>query len=383
MIPRTTSPTQRVAPLTGGYGSIKITRASNPNLLRGMAELCARNAGETSLEKKRQTAREVAALYASEILPRLSEGDDIPLEAANSLGDLASTLVSTRTLELLTLDFPVLAAIWSDFSDQVVSYGDTLKTRIVGIPSVTSYNQETGWTPSDMNTTDVPITYNQKKGVEIKIDDQTINSSVRRLFEEIAPAQAYALGKDLVDYIYTLITAAFTNTVTQAGLATFGRSTVIDMGGILDDAGNPQRGRTLLLNRAYYSALAKDPSIVTLAAYQRAEIIEAGVLPDVESFQVLKAVNLPATVIADARTLKGFSFTRSALVLATRLGADYMRAIPGAANGRLSVVTTPGGFSANQVQFVNNQLGTAHQRLEIIYGGARGQIGAGALLTDV
>lgn len=376
------------ARLTLGH-DLRVLRTSNEDVLKGMSALCARQRGDVTLYSERpKIAREVAALYAKEILPRLKEGDDIPLSATNSLGTLAQTLVSTRTLELLQLTFPLLQAIVTDFSDQIVSYGDTLKSRYITIPAVQTFNTSTGWpTQSDHVTTDVSITYDQFKGVPIRILGHESAGTVRRLFDEVSPAQAYALGKNIVDFVYALITTAFTNTVTQAGLGTFGRSTIIDMGGILDDAGNPEMGRCLLLNRPYYSALAKDNTIIQLAAFQRASIIEQGVEPttlqDVEGFRVIKAVNLPATVISGSTVLKGFAFTRSALCLATRLSADYVNALPGAANGNLTVVTTPGGFSANLVQFVDHNGAYTAQRLEVIYGASRGQPAAGALLTDV
>lgn len=362
---------------------LSITREESRAVLKKLANLNATNRNAPALEAKICAAREFAEIYAQEITPRLREGDDIklPLEADNSFGTVTQSLVAVAVLERLFIEFPVLKDIFTDFSDAPVAFGSTLTTRIVSNPTVVSYHQTNGWSNSDITTTDVPITYNQKKGVQIVIDDQTL-ASVRRLFDEIVPNQAYALGKDMVDYIYALITAAFTNTVTASGLGTFGRSTVVDIGGILDDAASPQNGRTLLLNRQYYSALSKDPNIVTLAAFQRPEIIERGVLPDVEDFKVIKALNLPATAIA-GKVLKGFGFTRGAIVLGTRLGADYMRQMGEASNGSSAVITTPAGFSANMIRFVDNKLGFGYQRLEVVYGGARGQVACGALLTDV
>jgi hypothetical protein len=374
------------SPSLDGQGNqrLGISREATRAVLNGMLEANKKNRFGTSLDAKKLAARDFAALFASEITPRIREGDDIPipLDADNSFGTLSQTIVAVAVLERLFLEFPLLKSIFTDFSDQIVNYGDVLKTRVVGIPSVVTYHQVNGWSNSDMQTTDVSMTYDQKKGVQIAIDDQTLGSTVRRLFEEIVPGQAYALGKDMVDYIYALITAAYTNTITAAGLGTFGRATVVDIGGILDDAANPEMGRTLLLNRPYFSALEKDPTIVNLATFQRAEIIEKGTLPDVGGFKVIKAVNLPNTAIG-AAVLKGFGFTKSAIVLASRLGADYMRQMADAANGSLQVVTTPAGFSANMVRFVDNKLGAAYQRLEVIYAGSRGQVAAGALLTDV
>lgn len=371
-----------------------IVREANEHVLRAMSACQMRQTPDVEYADKLKLARELTALYAKEILPRLKEGDDIPLRGSNSLGTLATTVASIRTLELLALgySYPILKRITTDYSDQIVSYGDTLKTRYITIPSVQTYNTTTGWpTDSDHVTTDVAMTYDQFKAVPISIGAHHIAGTIRRLFDEVAPAQAEALGKDIVDYMYALITSAFSGQTdlngatvgaVAAGLATFGRSTCIDLSGALDDMGNPTMGRTLLLNRLYYSALKKDQTIITLAAFQKPEIIEKGVLPDVEDFDVVKAINLPATAIG-GKVLKGFGFTRSALVLATRLSADYVNVLPGAGNGNLQVVTTPGGFSANQVQYVDHKTAQARQRLEVIYAGSRGQLNAGEVLTDV
>lgn len=369
-----------------------LVRESSESVLGAMGAISARQSPQAGLAYRDRVteAKAFSALYAKEILPRLREGDDLPLSAvaANTLGTLASTLVATQTLELLTLTFPLLKMILTDFSDQIVSYGDTLKSRFIGIPAVKTYNTTTGWaTPSDVTTTDISITYNQFKGVPIQFLGHELAGTVRRLFDELAPAQAYALGKDMVDYIYALITSAYTNTVTQAGLGTFGRSTLIDMGGILDDAGVPEIGRFVLLSRPYYSALSKDNVLTQMAAFQNAAMIAKGLepstMPEVEGFKAIKAVNLPATVISGSTVLKGFAGSKSSIALASRLSADYVNAIPGAGNGNLTVVTTPAGFSANLVQFVDHVGANATSRLEVIYGGSRGQVAAGALLTDV
>ena len=361
-----------------------VTRESNDNVLRAMHAVGQRQTPDAEYGDKKIAAREFAKLYASKILPRIKEGDDISLRAANSFGTLAASITSIRTLELLTLTFPLLKSITTDFSDQIVSYGDTLTTRVVGIPTVQTYNTTTGWpTNSDMTTTDVAITYNQFKGVPISIGSHHIAGTVRRLFDEIAPAQAYALGKDIVDYVYALITSAnFTGTQTNAPAATFGRTDVIALAGVMDDAKNPDMGRNLILSRPYYSAMKNDQAIITLSAFQRPEVIEQGVIGEVEGFKIIKAVNLPATALTNG-TLAGFAFTRSALVLASRLSADYVNALPGASNGNLTVITTPGGFSANQVQFVNHGAATANQRLEVIYGASAGQAAAGAILGQL
>jgi hypothetical protein len=137
--------------------------------------------------------------------------------------------------------------------------------------------------------------------------------------------------------------------------------------------------RSLMLNSDYFGQLAKDSAIVSLAAQspQDRSIITEGILPNVHGFKVIDTPTLPTT-----GNLAGFGFSKSALVLASRLSADYVNAIPGAGHGNLTVITTPGGFSANLVQFVNHQTASAHARLEVIYAASKGQANAGQLLLS-
>lgn len=348
------------------HGQVQVVRESSLNVLNAFG------AERDPLKR--------AALYAKEIKARYLEGDEMPLMAANNPGTLSGTLVTQRTLELLKLTFPALGSISTDFSDEQVKYGQTVQSRIVTIPAVQTYDVDTGWADSDAVMTDVPVTINRQKGVPITLNSQTLGSTARQLFDEVAPAQAYALAKEMMDFVYSLITAAnFTEAAINAALIDFGRPTVIDIGVAQDVNGVPDgpMNRSLLLNGQYFGQLKKDTAIVTLAAHQKAEIIEQGVLPDVEGYKVIKAVNLPV-----AENLKGFALSKSALVLSTRLDNDYTQALPGASNGSVQVVTNPDlGISVMQVQYVNHQRATATQRISFMYGAAKGQIKSGQRLT--
>ena len=325
-----------------------------------------------------------AAIYAKDISPRLAKGEDMPLVAANSPGTLSGTLVSQRTLELLKFTFPVLSAVTADFSDAAALYGQAIKTRTIAIPTVQTYSTSTGWTATDATDSDVTVTINNHVGVPIVFNANTLGSTVRRLFDEHAPAAAYALAKKMVDDLYALVViGTFTNTGIVKSAATFGRPTVIDMGVALNNLGVPMgpQNRTLLLNSTYFGALAKDSAIISLATFggnNRTGIITDGSLPDVHGFKVVDAPNLPGT-----GNLTGFAFSKSALVIATRVPSDYTQALPGASFGNVQVVTDPDlGLSVQQVQYVNHDLGTATQRIALMYGVAAGQVTAGQILTS-
>lgn len=390
------TPDNTPSPVLVAHRGVMIERSNPEGYLNNIASLTAKSHGllrKDDYKSQLEIGREIGACYSERIKPFIDAKEFAALKASNQLGTLAETLVATRTLENLVLSLPLLSRCGSSFSDQIVSYGDILKTRFVLAPSVVTYNTTTGWADSDDVTTDVSITYDKYKGCQIMLTAQDIAGSSRRLFDEIAPMQAYALGKQIVDDLYAVITyAAFSGETNLAGataaersvgLGSFGRSTLVDLSGDLDDNGNPDMGRFCLLARPYWSALKKDNTIIQLAVFNRPEIIEKGVIRDIEDFDIIKAVNLPATSI-NGKTLKGFAGTKGSLLYATRLSADYVNANPGAGNGILQVITLGDtGISANLVAYVDNKLGRAYRRLEIIYGVAAGRELAGQLLTDV
>jgi hypothetical protein len=324
--------------------------------------------------------RKKAAIYARELSKRIAEGEDLPIYAANTLGTLAGEIIVQRALELLTLNLPLLSRIGTDFSDQSVAFNTELNTRIIGIPGTSAYHTTNGYATENTLTTDVPVTIDGHRSSQVSFNANELASTSRRLFDEFAPAMQYAIGKMLVDAVYGEITVAqFAQESTVEALVDFDRQTVITLGGVLSDAGVPDMGRTLLLNGSYFDKLFSDSAIVSLAAQQNAGVITEGQMVRVHGFDVIRASNLPT-----AENLTGFAFSKSALVLATRLPNDYSAALPGATGGGVvQVITEPRtGVSLMLTQFVNHLLGASYARVAIMYGTAPGQALAGQRLTS-
>ncbi len=273
----------------------------------------------------------------------------------------------------------------TDFSDQSAQFGQTVMTRTVDIPSVVEYNTSTGWSDSTASTQDVPVTISEHWGVQITFNENILASTVRRLFDEQAPAQAYALAKKMVDDLYVNITDAnFPNNRVVATNA-FTRASVVDIGTDLDLQGVPSAmgNRTMLLWPTVFGKLVQDTALMTYAAFQKPELVTspAGggislVIP-VSDFQVVKAPNLPT----NDGNITGFAGSKSALIIATRVPNDYTSALPGASYGNVQMVTDPDiGISVMLAQYVNHQLGTATSRIALMYGTAAGQSDAGELI---
>lgn len=312
--------------------------------------------------------RQFVAAHSAEVLPLL---------AANSLGTLAGDLVVQRSLDLLKLNFPVLGAITTDFSAEQARQGQAIKTRIIGVPTVATLDDNDGWSSSDATTTDVTVTIGQPKGVQIAYGSTELGSTRRDLFGEQVEACHYALAKDLVDALYALITAAnFANATTKA-TASLARLDLVAMEKALASRG-VEGVRTLLLNADAYERMANDTTVVSLATYQKPEVITGTGLPPIAGFNIIRAINLPGT-----GNLTGFGFRKDALVVATRLPEDYTRAFPAATHGQVSVVTNPDlGLSVQKVDFVDHNLAKAFSRIAWAYGVAKGNGASGQRLVS-
>lgn len=328
-----------------------------------------------------KSAMERAEIYASEMRPRLLKRDELVVNAANSLGTVYGDLVVQRSLDLLKIKFPALRRISTDLSGEQASFGQTVKVRLRAVPAVTDYNATTGYASSDVTTTDVSVTLNAHKAVQVEFNANELASTRRLLFDEQEEGMLYALGKTMTDALYGLILAAnFTSTATTQALSGFARASVIAIGTALDGRHVFGGQRTLLLNPSYHGKLAEDTVIVSnLYNRDAGSAIATGELPPVHGFQPVQAPNLITT-----GNLVGFGLRADALAMATRLPSDYTQALPGVpSTGIVSEVTDPDtGISVALTQFVDHKAGKAYGRVALMYGVAVGEPKAGQRLIS-
>ncbi len=372
----------------------------DPGMIFGaLARITANGKKARKHQDKLDVSRDFFSIYAAEFRGSNKERllsfpmdrlDDALIAADvtdSDLGTLAGVLVVQRTLELLKFSFPALGSFTTDFTSEQATFNQEIITRTVGIPPVVDYNTSTGWaTGIDAPvTTDVPVTIDKHQGVPIAFNEQIMASTVRRLFDEQAPAQAYALAKAMVDNLYTRITDANFTTNQVTTLANFTRASVISAGITLDLNGVPAGlgMRTLLLWPTYFGALESDAAIVSLAAFQKSQLItdptggNVSLVIPVEAFNVVKAPNLPT----NDGNIVGFGGSKSALVIATRLPNDYTKFAPGVSYGNIQTVTDPDlGMSVMLAQYVDHTLATGNQRISLMYGTAAGQGLAGMII---
>lgn len=230
---------------------VEMGQSAPKDAVKAFAEIVAKNSAilDRASQDKKELAIQAANFYDSELRERSSAWMNMPLREAAAaisaadvstaaLGTLASTLVLQESLPLFKYKYPVLAAVFQDFSSGVGLFNQTEVTRIIIKPAVTEYDptldangRPKGFivvTPAQ--TVDVPITLDKHVGVPMIFGQQTIASTLRDLVREQAEGSINALAGYCVGRCTALMTAANFNAYkgnAAAGGATTDGSTTI------------------------------------------------------------------------------------------------------------------------------------------------------------
>lgn len=234
------------------FSRAEITAEDPKSIIKHYGSILAKNSklplNHETREEKGRLARESAAIFAADISghPFLGAMNMNDLIAAadytdpnSNIGLLSGTIVMQETLALMRYKYPFLNSIATDFSDAPGLLNQTATTRIVLKPAVQTYDptldsggRPNGWTTkSPAKTVDVPITLDEYVGVPLVFGNAELGATMRKLFNESAPAALYALAGHFVDKATALLTAgnfnAYKGYSDAAGATTSGSATLV------------------------------------------------------------------------------------------------------------------------------------------------------------
>lgn len=307
-----------------------------------------------------------------------------------------------RALPLFKYQFPVLAALFQDFSAEPGLFNVAEVTRITSVPAVEEYDTSSGddgrpkgwYTVATPTSTDAPIKLDSYVGVPIVFGNTTLAGTMRRLFDEFGPASMYALAKRFMAKAAALMTpanfnayAAVSDTVPDAyptyavAFKDFSVDSLQDIEAAFDTNEVPPTDRGILLNAKLNSQLKRDARLsLFFAAAADQEIVTEGKLPDsVEGFVPFRAPWLPST-----NNMVGFAFHKAGIILKQRLPTDFTTALQGVPiPGSVTIVTDPDtGLSCPLVQYVDLRRGFTESRLETLIGAALGDVRGGLVISQ-
>lgn len=312
-------------------------------------------------------------IYRKELDPLLEKGERIaferlPLAANNSLGTLVGDIVSQRTLATLVSRRPLLCDVVTDFSDEQARLNQTVYSRAIGLPTVQNF----GASATDSAVTDYPVALSAHKQVLFSFTAAEYNATGRNLVAEHSLALSTAIGNHLVDAVAALITDAFTSETTGAAS---GKSFADLTTGtkVLNAAGAPDFGRHMWVNSDFAEALSNDEVLMEHfegepgAAYNRWK--------NVKGFEtVTEYPGMPGNSV----NLIGFAFQKNALLLSTRVAINPAELMGAGYPGTLEVITDPvSGLSVVSNSWIDQGTLAVNTRLILLYGAARGLVGAG------
>lgn len=305
---------------------------------------------------------------------RVGSRDRDSVEATNTLGTLAQALVSQRVLELIVSKRPQLTGITTDFSADLASKDDTVKTRTIGLPTV----QDFGGTVSATADTDVTATLDSFKEVRYTFTAAEIVGTRRNLVSERSEALAVSLGNSMVDAVAALITSAFTSKTTKA-TASVDFSTLVSANSTMNANGVPDTYRFGWVNNGVAAAFRQDTLV--MEAFDKGPFTGAYAhwtnlmgFNDIWEFPALPA---------NSQNLTGFFASRSALVLAARVPRSPMELVGAPYAGTLVTVTDPvSGLSVVRNDWIAQDTWAVNARLVSLYGCARGNVSAGHCLVS-
>lgn len=392
--------------------------------------------GDNNLKEALKLSQQEAAIYAAHFGPILRRGDDVAMQdivrAADftdpdsQVGTLVTGLILQRNLGFLKNKLGWLPYLTTDLSGEPTKYNQPILTRYITPPNLLTYVAGVGYTSDSSaisaysaqatqtsgtltksvpSTTDVTVTLNQHKGVEIEFATQRIASTVRNLFAEQQAAQFYTLAEAVNSYVLATIFGATWSGTTPSytkALANWDIKGMVGIKAALSLSKVPDVGRFCLMHSLWHDKLLEDTNLVLantiMAALGKSSAtLESGELPPLFGIkpietQLASYANGTYTAITDPGNLGavnnvGFAGTSASMVFVSRVPTDYtalagQMGIP--ATAAVEIATEPdSGLSVMFVKYVNHTLGSVSARCALMYGAAQGHPKVGTVLKAV
>ena len=251
----------------------------------------------------------------------------------------------TNTIELVTdvidafkVKFPMLSSMATDFSNEQARLGDTVRGRILSTPAVADYDATNGYKATDAGanantlSSDVSVTLNKHKHVPVKVDYIEQISTRRNLYNEVVNEMAYALGKDMTDYVLGLATQ--TSVPHEVALGAAGTTNtanadfdaLVNANKVLTANGASATGRFGIVNSDVFAYIESDQRVSSGDYHgQLRQGSGYGVLTNIAGFDaVYEYPSLPdvETTAGTSDGLRGLFMERRGVVLASRVPTD-------------------------------------------------------------
>lgn len=300
------------------------------------------------------------------------------------MATLSTAELISDVLDAFKVRFPMISRIGTDFSTEEARLNQTIKARIMSLPTVRDYDGTSGYEANAANandlSADLDITLNRHKHAPIKVDYIDQISTKRNLYEKAVSDLAFVLGKEAFDYAMSLVVAANFSQNSIFSVANSDKDMLDDIAGDMNTIGASPIGRFGIVNTPVFNTLEADSRIASGDYHdQRRGSNAYGVLRGISGFEeIYEYPGLPA----NAENLTGFFGDQSGIAMASRLPNDVEKlanslGIPSIA--KVEVVTDPDtGLSLMGITWQKSGVFDIYTTLVWIYGIVAGSQGGSA-----
>jgi hypothetical protein len=235
---------------------------------------------------------------------------------ANALNGVFMTRISQLTLDaLLTTPLPV-TTFWTDFSDDLVSYGNAVTTRYPN--ALTVQNFASAKTAIDSNTVSRTITLDKYVGVPVQFTDQEMSFSDVKLMDMFVKPAVTALFENVMATQLALVTVANFSSNNVIASTDFTAANVARISRLQTALKVPTTNRHIICSPTYAETLKTQTSVQAAYAYGPGNTIASGVIPKVYGYDIHKwNGTIPTT-----NNLAAIAYAPQALLLAVRAPAQ-------------------------------------------------------------
>lgn len=273
-------------------------------------------------------------------------------------------IYAQTALEAFVATLQPLRAFARDFSGETAQKGNAVYVPRVDATFATTFSGSYTVSGGTVNTITVNLDRHKIAPVDIT-DVQSVNSSPARA-ETFARQQGKALGKAVLQDIWSVITAAnFGAAAVTTAVANWGRAQLAKVRKALADKDVDMDSVSFIANTAIYDALLNDTSFNAALNYGGSEAIREGKILRALGFDVYESNVVPA----NGESLAGFGVHPDAIAVAMR----YLPPQDAGAYADARLVTDPEtGFTFGYRRHMDPNTGKLHINMEALYGFAVG-----------
>ncbi len=241
------------------------------------------------------------------------------------MSTLSATEIALDTIDSFKVQFPMLFKMGTTFKNPDGSRTGLLNQDVTGristLPTVRDYDASTGYkaNAADANdlSEDVTVTLDRHKHVPVKVDYLNELSTNRDQYQEAIGNLAYALGKEAVDFVCSLVVAANFSQSETYSHANSDLDMLLAVKKKANGTGMAPRGRFGVVNSDVMNTLEADSRIASGDFHgQRSEENPYGHLQNVAGFEDI--FEYPGTP-TNSENLSSFFADRTAFVFASRV----------------------------------------------------------------